>query len=245
MLVNDDELSRSIWRRLLEQEKEIEVVGDCSSVEEVFSQVETLSPDVVLMKSQMPGADLIETTQRLKKNGLDYDVIALAESIDYRVEVLKAGASRYLLKGITREELTEVIKKVYQNKPEKGSNFSREIELVIPPCADNARLMRFLYQLEEILKDNYSSIQRVVGSWNWGTVITIQLANSSPEYLLEKLRNMPEVERVEQVEKGTFPHYSRRFGVFPLLRPRPQQRLCVTLSGKLPQSVEAMALSIN
>ena len=97
LLVDDNELVRHGLRHMLEPEENMEVVGDCSNAEEAFSKIARLCPDIVLMDIQMPGMNGIEALRSLKRNGLDYsgDVIMLADSLNYRVEALQAGAASY------------------------------------------------------------------------------------------------------------------------------------------------------
>ncbi len=238
MLVDDQELVRYGLRRMLEQEEDMEVVDDCANAEEAFSKMARLHPDVVLMDTQMPGMNGIEATYALKRNGWDYDgdVIVLAESVDYRGEALEAGAARYLLKDITRAELVQAIRDVYWSKQslDNREDFVEEVvELVVPPPANAASLLRLMFQLEERLNDVYDhvSIMRMIGSWDWGTVITISLGLSSFADLSEKLNRMPDVEKVKEVPiaRSTFASYLKKFGVLPRPSISPSKRIQVTL----------------
>ncbi len=143
MLIDGQEIVRYGLRSMLEQEEDMEVVGDCSNAQEAFSKIARLCPDIVLMDIQMPGMKGIETTRSLKRSGVDYGggIIMLAESLDYRVEALQAGAASYLLKDVLRAELTQAIREVYWNKQslENGECFVEEaVELVVPPPANAA-----------------------------------------------------------------------------------------------------------
>jgi len=223
---------------MLEQEEDIEVVGDCANAEEVFSLLRMLSPDVVLMGAHMPGMSGIEATYRLKESGeyRDVNVIILAECADYRAEALKAGAAVYLLKDITSAELAQAIREVYWSKqsPENHGGFVEEaVELVVPPSANAAKLLSFMCQLEERLNDNhdYTSIMHTVGTWDWGTVITVSVRPTALSSLLDQLGNMPEVEKVEEepLARGAFSSFPKKFGALPRLRISPSKRFRVTL----------------
>ena len=110
LLVDGDKLFRSRVRHMLEQEEDMEIVGDCDSAEEVQSQVETLFPNIVLMDTHLPGMDGIEACRWLTGNGCACDVIMLTkhqELIDYG---LKAGAVGYYPKEIKQEALATAIR---------------------------------------------------------------------------------------------------------------------------------------
>jgi len=224
---------------MLEPEEDMEVVGDCANAEEAFSKMTRLYPDIVLMDAQMPGMNGIKATRSLKRDGLDYDsdVIILAESADYRAEALEAGAASYLIKDVTRAELTQAIREVYWSKqlPDDRKDLVEEaVELVVPPPANAAQLLRFMCQLEEKFHDNYdnyASIMRTVSSWNRGTVITILLEPNRLPNLLDKLGNMPEVEKVEEepLARGASSSFPKKFGTLPWSSISPSKRIRVTL----------------
>ena len=97
MLIDDQEIVRYGLRSMLEQEEDMEVVDDWSNAQEAFCKIANFCPDIVLMDIQLPGMNVIEAMRSLKRNGLDYsgDVIMLADSLNYRVEALQAGAASY------------------------------------------------------------------------------------------------------------------------------------------------------
>ena len=239
LLVDNHEPVRHRLRRILESEEDMEVVGDCANAEEAFSKIARLRPDIVLMDTQMPGINAIEATRHLKRNELDYDgdIIMLAESVDYQVEALEAGAANYLLKDMTHAELTQAIREVYWSKqlPRDGDYLVEEaVELVVPPPAHAAQLLRFMCQLEERLHDrhdNYASIMHTVGSWDWGTAITLLLKPTRLSSLLDELGDMPEIGKVEEepLASGASSSLPKKTGVLPRPSISPSKRFRVTL----------------
>jgi two-component system response regulator DevR len=233
LLVDDHEVVRHGLRRMLETEVDMEVVGECTTAEEAFSQVEKLSPDVVIMDAQMPGINGIEATRRLKGNKLHYDgdIIVLADCTDYLIESMGVGAASYLLKDIRCKELVDTIREVYRNEhpPEgKGGLVEEEIELVIHPSTDAAQLMRFTNQVEKRL---HASILQTVGSWDWGTAITILLKPDTSSNLLHKLGDIPDVEKVEAepLTRDNLSGFLKKFITTPRSRTSTKERFMITL----------------
>lgn len=234
LLVDDHELIRHGLQYMLDLEDDMEVVGNCANAEEAFSQVTKLSPDIVLMDTHMPGMTGIEATRCLKRNGryCNAYVIILAESTDYLVEALEAGAAGYLLKNITRGELTEGIRQVRQSElplEKDDSSIEEAVELVIPPPADAIQTLQFINQVETRL---HASILQTVGSWDCGTAITVLLKPDPSSNLLDKLVNMPNVEKVEEerlAETGSH-GFLNRFRTILRLRTSPRKRISITLS---------------
>ena len=113
LLVDDQDLVRSGFRMLLSVEEDIEVVGDASDGERAVTAVAALSPDVVLMDVQMPVLDGVQATRRIVSGGGPRVVMLTTfEREDYLFAALEAGASGFLLKSCTAEELVWAIRNV-------------------------------------------------------------------------------------------------------------------------------------
>ena len=201
VVVDDNELIRHGLCRMLESEKDMRVVGDFASADGVIQQVGTLSPDVVLMDAEMPGKNGIEATHHLKNNGLNCqaEVIILAECADYLIGALAAGAAGYIYKNVNGGELAQVIRQVsLKQKTAKDSDSVLEetVELVLPPSTEPAKTLKFIDQVEKRLQ---ASVMRTVGSLDHGSVITIALDADTVRDLLGRLKEIPDVEKAEEV----------------------------------------------
>ena len=115
VLVADDQpLMRAGLRTLLELESDLEVVGEAANGREAIAEVDRLRPDVVLMDVQMPGQNGVEATRTLRTQFRDVRVLILTTFDDERTvfEGLHAGASGYLLKDVSGEELAAAVRTV-------------------------------------------------------------------------------------------------------------------------------------
>ncbi|MFC1865047.1 response regulator [Chloroflexota bacterium] len=134
LLVDDHQVVREGLRRMLELEADLRVVGEAANAKEVLTQVESLSPEVILMDIKMPGTDGIELTRQLKQKYPSCNVIMLTLYDEYLTQAIEAGANGYLLKDIKREELIRAIRAVTQGRSPLNLSISQEqlSELVAP-----------------------------------------------------------------------------------------------------------------
>ncbi len=115
LVVDDQELVRSGFRSLLESDPEVHVVGEAGDGVEAVEQAARLRPDVVLMDVRMPRRDGIEATGRLLgavPDGVAPPRVLMLTTFDveeYVVDALRAGASGFLLKDATRDELLHAV----------------------------------------------------------------------------------------------------------------------------------------
>jgi DNA-binding NarL/FixJ family response regulator len=111
LLADDQQIVRAGLRSLLERYPEVEVVGEAAAGEEAVALAIQLQPDVVLMDITMPDIDGAEATRRIKASVPKVDVLALTihEDEAYFFEMLNAGASGYVPKRASPEELLAAI----------------------------------------------------------------------------------------------------------------------------------------
>ena len=116
LIADDQELIRVAFRTILGYESDIEVVGEAADGEEAVLLARRTRPDVVLMDIRMPKMDGIEATRQLcagALGGLPHVLIATTYGDDeYVFEALRAGASGFLLKDATAEDLVKAIRLV-------------------------------------------------------------------------------------------------------------------------------------
>ena len=118
LIADDHTIVRSGVRLLLEAETDIRVVGEALNGLEALELAESLQPDVVLMDITMPEMDGLEATREIKTRFPQINVLVLTmhRSDEYFFEMLKAGASGYILKGAKTSELINAVRVVYQGE---------------------------------------------------------------------------------------------------------------------------------
>jgi DNA-binding NarL/FixJ family response regulator len=114
VIADDQVLVREGLRMMLEAEPDIEVLGEAANGHEVLAHTRDLQPDVVLMDIRMPELDGIEATARLSDAGSPARVLILTTfDLDaYVYRAMKAGASGFLLKDATRDQLSAAVRTV-------------------------------------------------------------------------------------------------------------------------------------
>lgn len=118
LLADDHGLFREGLRSLLEDQDDIEIVGEAVDGLEATKLVPKLNPDIILMDINMPVIDGVEATRQILGTNSPVNIIILTmyPQDEYVFEALKAGAKSYLLKDTRSKKLLEVIRTVYQGQ---------------------------------------------------------------------------------------------------------------------------------
>ena len=113
VLVADDQaLVRAGFRKILEADPAIEVVGEAADGLEAVERSRAQVPDVILMDIRMPGLDGIAATRRLSEELRDGPRVLVLTTFgleEYVYEALRAGASGFLLKDVPPEQLISAV----------------------------------------------------------------------------------------------------------------------------------------
>jgi DNA-binding NarL/FixJ family response regulator len=191
MIVEDFILVRQGLKQILGMKEDFSIVGEAEHGDEVIDKVLALKPDVVLMDIHLPGKNGIELTIELKQKIPAVKILALTIDADQRYlsNMIKAGASGYILKDIDAETLYEAIQTVARGEAfiqpcllskvltgfretspkekqvalhEQLGLTQRELEIInCIACGDsNKTIARQLFISEKTVKNHVSSILR-------------------------------------------------------------------------------------
>jgi len=118
LIVDDHTILRAGLRMLLNAHPDIEVVGEASDGNQAVLSAQRLQPDVILMDIAMPECNGIEATRQIKRLLPETRVLVLTmhENEEYLFQVLRAGASGYILKEAADTELVTAIRVVYSGR---------------------------------------------------------------------------------------------------------------------------------
>jgi DNA-binding NarL/FixJ family response regulator len=111
VVADDHEVVRSGFAELLDSQPDLIVVGTASNGCDAVEISRELGPDVVLMDIRMPGMDGIEATRLVTREGTGAPRVLVLTTFDldeYVYDALRAGASGFLLKDVTAEQLIAV-----------------------------------------------------------------------------------------------------------------------------------------
>ncbi len=114
LVVDDHTLVRVALCRLLESEDDIEVVGQTGSGHEAVRLCRELEPDVVVLDYGLPDLDGLETTRQIVEQGRGARILILTmhANEEYATRLIRAGASGFVVKAASTDELLAAIRKV-------------------------------------------------------------------------------------------------------------------------------------
>jgi DNA-binding NarL/FixJ family response regulator len=113
VVADDQQVVRAGFASLLETRPDFTVVGVASDGADAVRICRELRPDIVVMDVRMPGVDGIEATRQLAGSGVDGPRILILTTFDldeYVYDALRAGASGFLLKDVTAEQLFDAVR---------------------------------------------------------------------------------------------------------------------------------------
>ncbi|MFN2270072.1 MAG: response regulator [Anaerolineae bacterium] len=148
LLADDHRIVRQGLRALLEAEPDFSLVGETGDGLEAIQLAERLQPDVIVLDLMMPGINGLEATRQISDNCPQTRVVILSMHADeaYVLEALRNGASGYVLKDSSADDLVRAVREV-----EAGRRY------LSPPLSERA-IEAYTRKAQETSLDSYEEL---------------------------------------------------------------------------------------
>jgi two-component system response regulator NreC len=188
LLADDHVIVRQGVHMLLESEPDLQVVGEAGTGEEVLQLVGQLHPDILILDVMMPGMKGIEVVRRVHHRWPKTELIVLSmyDTEAYVVEALQAGASAYVLKRATSDELLFAIKRVLAGG------------LYLSPPLDERAIQIYINRTHATRLDPFESL-----TTRQREVLSLALEGYSNQQIAEELSLSP---RTVEMHRATLMH---------------------------------------
>ena len=172
LLVDDHAITRQGLRSLIEKQPDLEVVGEAEDGRKALDLVRELLPDIVITDITMPNLNGIDATRQIVRQFPKVKVIALSVHSNraFVADVLKAGASGYVLKDCTFDELVEAIRTVVDGSVYLSSKIAG---VVVSDYVQ--RLSRIVESPLETLTEREREVLQMIGEGKNTIQIALQL----------------------------------------------------------------------
>ena len=192
ILVDDHQLVRDGIKSLISTAKNIEICGEASSATELFTLLEDLKPNLVILDISLPDMSGIEITKKINKDYPNVNVLILSMHVneEFVFNAIKAGAKGYLPKNTTRKEILEAIYTIVKNE----EYFSEQIsDLILKSYIKKAKQGNKPGEQKETLSGRETEILKLVaeGASNKEIseklFISIRTVESHKNHIMQKL----------------------------------------------------------
>ena len=149
LIVDDHPMVREGLSNMLENCDEISIAGSCGNSEEAIAKAHEVAPDVILMDIKMEGLNGIETAKQIlaQKPEIKMIFLTIFEDTESIRLALQSGASGYILKHVSRQNLIDTIKRVHGGETIIDQSVFRQI------VNDYTRLSKKLTEIKPLDKD--------------------------------------------------------------------------------------------
>jgi len=129
LIADDHEVVREGIKRILDEDSQVEIVGQVSDGRTLLSEIPKLKPDVIVMDITMPDMNGIEATRRIERDYPKVKVLGLSMHSNRRhiKEMFEAGAHGYLIKNSSLQELRDAVHAVVQGQKFLSSQITSDV----------------------------------------------------------------------------------------------------------------------
>ncbi|MCL0883124.1 two-component system response regulator BtsR [Escherichia marmotae] len=149
LIVDDEPLARENLRVFLQEQSDIEIVGECSNAVEGIGAVHKLCPDVLFLDIQMPRISGLEMVGMLDPEHRPY-IVFLTAFDEYAIKAFEEHAFDYLLKPIDEARLEKSLTRLRQERSKQDVSLLSENQqgLKFIPCTGHSRI--YLLQMKDV-----------------------------------------------------------------------------------------------
>lgn len=200
LLADDHKITRQGLRSLLEKQPDMEVVAEAEEGRTAVRLVQELVPNVVIMDVSMPDLNGMEATRRIVAEFPNVKIIALSMHSDslFVTEMLRSGASGYLLKDCAFEELERAIRTVMANKTYLSPSISG---VVVDDYLH--RLSKADFSNSEVLSDREREVLQLVaeGKSTKQIALKLHISTKTVETHRRQIMNKLDIHTVAELTK--------------------------------------------
>jgi DNA-binding NarL/FixJ family response regulator len=197
MIVDDHKLVREGLKAVFGQGDEVDVIGEAGSGEEAIEMVDKIKPEVILMDISMPGMNGIQATKLIRDTHPDAKIVILTmlDQEGYVYEAIKAGATGYMLKSTSSDELVKAIQTVYEGKallhPDATAQLLKEFVQLAENKAKDYGLSNREMEVLQLLSEGKTNKEIAKSLW-----ISEQTVKTHVAHIFDKLGTSDRTETV-------------------------------------------------
>ncbi|MHC4497518.1 MAG: response regulator [Planctomycetota bacterium] len=200
LLADDHKITRQGLRSLLDNQPDIEVVAEAEEGRAAVRLMRELAPNVVIMDVSMPDLNGMEATRQIVAEFPNVKVVALSMHKDaqFVIEMLRSGASGYLLKECAFEELERAIRTVAANKTYLSPSIS---SVVVDDYLH--RLSKADFSNSEVLTDREREVLQLLteGKSTKQIALKLHISNKTVETHRRQIMNKLDIHTVAELTK--------------------------------------------
>jgi len=136
LIVDDEYLARQELRFLMEQFKDIEIVGEAASATEALKLIQALEYDVLFLDINLPGINGVELAHKIHKHPRRPDIIFTTAYDNYALDAFSVNAVDYILKPVSKPRLRQAVDKLRNKRNEAPAAPAASAVKSAPPAAE-------------------------------------------------------------------------------------------------------------
>lgn len=203
-IADDHPIVRQGLRRIVEDDSGMVISGEAGDTATLLGAIEATATDLVLLDVSMPGGPFLDTLRALRERHPTIRVLVLSVHPEdqWAVRALRAGASGYLTKDHSPDQLLEAIRRVYRGGKYVSPTLAEQLASQLDAGTQRA--------LHELLSDREFEVMRRLGSGLTVSQIATELAISAKTVSTHRTRIL---EKMAVATNADLVRYAARYGL--------------------------------